>query len=140
MQSGKIAGAEIATEGLQGHPGQAVAERDPEDAAEQPDQGAFSEQPADQRRALQAEGAQEGEFAAPFDDRQGLCRKDQEGAGEQGDGGQHGEIDAIGAGQVARLFAGGFRRFELNTGRQRGRYTAAQAFRRAAVGDDQIDP
>ena len=36
----EIAGAEIATEGLQSHPGQAVAERDANEPAEQPDQGA----------------------------------------------------------------------------------------------------
>ncbi len=70
---------------------------DTEHAADQPDRSTFGQQPGKQAAARQAERTQEGEFGAPPDHGQGLRRKDQEAASQQRDGGQHGQIDPVGA-------------------------------------------
>ena len=139
LQTGKVAGAEIATEQSQRRPGDCVAQCDAENAADQSDQGTFGQQPAHQAGALEAERSQEGKLAAPFDDGERLRREDQEGTCQQRNRRQHAEIDPVRPAQVIRLLTGRCRRFNQDARREMLPKSLLQAFRGTRRGNGQVN-
>ncbi len=75
-----------------------------ERAADDADDRAFEHEQARQFTARHAENTQQRQLRAAANDRERLCRKDQQAAGEQRHQRQHVQIDAVRTGQA---FAGG---------------------------------
>ncbi len=100
LDAGEVAGAEVAAEEAQRQRRQRVAGGHAQQGAEHAQAGPFDQHLAQQLAAFHAQHAQQRELAAPAHHRQGLGREHEEGAGEQGDQGQHGEVHAVGAAEV----------------------------------------
>jgi hypothetical protein len=116
-----------------------VAQGDASHAAGQADQRALRQQPGKEAAPRQTDGAQKGELGAPPHHRQRLRREDQEAAGQQGDGRQHRQVDAVGARQVGRLIGRRRRRVDQQAGGQDGLQRRAGRGGRHAFGQFQVD-
>ncbi len=135
-----LLGLLVAPEQPQGQAGQRHAEPDARDRADHAHQGALDEQLDQQRPASQAQHAQQCELGPAQGHRQPLRRIDQEAAGEQGDHGQHLEIDSIGARQAVAAPHLGLPRHDLGVRRQDPADLGLDPALTEAGGQAQVDP
>ncbi len=96
----EVAAAEVAAEHPQGKRGERRAEGQAEHAAGEAEQRRLAEHQREPAACRQAEHAEQGELLLPLGDREREDGEHQEGAGEHRHQRQHGEVDAIGAGDV----------------------------------------
>ena len=102
---GKIAATQVATQQAQRGGSQGRAQGDAQQTARQAQDCGFPQHQAQALAAGQPQHAQQGELLGAFGHTQGQHREHQKRAGEQRHQGQHAQVDAVGARQVAQ--AGG---------------------------------
>ena len=128
LEPRKVPGPQVAAEHGQHPPGQTMADRHADHTAREPHKGALRHQPGEQAAAGETDGPQKGKLGAPPYHRERLRREDQEPAGQERNGRQHGQIHPVGPGQICRLSLRRLRCFDQHPGRQH-----APAKRRARI-------
>ena len=137
-EAAEVAAAEVAAEQAQGHRGERGAEGQAENAAGQAEQRRLAEDEREPAARRQAEHAEQGELLLPLGDREREDREHQERAGEHRHQREHGEVDAIGAGDVGEPLHRLARRGGAHAGRQDE--LADHPFAIGAGRQPQVDP